>query len=633
MSRTIRTCLILLFLLSAPALIHAQTTQAKDAPATNSSSTKKTSAARGEANAVAEQRRITALSLLTSLADEAKGYHDQALRARVQARAADALWESETDRARALFQTAWAAAEEADAESARRIEEDIRKQQQTTGSSAVNTPPNIRNEVLRLASKRDRALGEEFLKKIEESREREAALSSLNRDPWMSQPSQAQRLRLATQLIQDGDIERALQYADPALTSVNVDSINFLSALREKNAVEADKRYAAMLQMAAADPASDANTVSGLSSYAFTPFLYVVFSKDGGASQMARRGQTPPPDLSTSLRAAFFNTAAQILLRPSPPADQDTSSAGRTGKYMILKRLIPLFEKYLPDRVAELRTQMAALSPDVPEGFTTGENRAVTRGIVPEDNSRDPMQRMQERLDRAKDSDERDSIYADMASSLAGSGDERARQLVDKIEETELRRQTLAYVDFQFLNNALQKKDAQEAVRLARSGELTHIQRVWGLTQAARFLIKTERSRAAELLEEAVTEARRIEQSAPERPRAFVAITAGFLEADPTRAWEMIAETIKAANAAEGFTGDDSRMTAMLRFKQGVMMNAYNVPDFDLLGIFRSLAKADLYRAIDSAKSFTGEASRANATLAIARAVLEEKQNSGARSQ
>lgn len=626
MSRTARTCLFVLALLSSPALVQAQTAPAKDEPASNASSAKKTSAARTEANALAEQRRTTALALLTALADEAKGYQDQALRARVLARAADALWESENERARALFQSAWGAAEDADAESARRLEEEMRKQQQASGGFAVRNPPSIRNEVLRLASKRDRTLGEEFLKRIEESREREAANSSLNRQPWMAQPSQAQRLRLATQLLQDNDLERALQYADPALTSVNVDSISFLSALREKSAAEADKRFAALLQMAMADPASDANTVSGLSSYAFTPFLYITFSKDGGASQMARRGPTPPPDLPAPLRAAFFNTAAQILLRPVPPVAQDTSSTGRAGKFLMLKRLIPLFEKYAPDRVAELRTQMAALSPDVPERDRTGENRAVTNGIVPEDRSRDPLQRMQERLDGAKDSDERDAIYADTASALAGSGDERARPLVDKIENTELRHQTQAYVDFQFLNNAIQKKNAEEAARLARSGELTPIQRVWGLTQAARFLMKTERPRAAELLEEAAAAARRIEASAPERPQAFIAITTGFLEADPPRAWEMIAEAVKAANAAEGFTGDDSRMTAMLSFKNGRMMNTYGAPDFDLLGIFRALAKADLYRAIDSAKSFTGEASRANATLAIARAVLEEKQ-------
>jgi hypothetical protein len=45
-----------------------------------------------------------------------------------------------------------------------------------------------------------------------------------------------------------------------------------------------------------------------------------------------------------------------------------------------------------------------------------------------------------------------------------------------------------------------------------------------------------------------------------------------------------------------------------------------------LRGVFRALAKDDLYRAIEIAKGFTGEATRANATLAIARAVLEEKQ-------
>jgi hypothetical protein len=293
---------------------------------------------------------------------------------------------------------------------------------------------------------------------------------------------------------------------------------------------------------------------------------------------------------------------------------------------MIIKRLLPLFEQHAPDRVAELRSQMAALSPDVPERDRTGENRAVTRGIVPEDNSRDPMQAMQERLDHAANATERDAIYADMAASLSGSGDARGRDLVDKIEDTELRQQTHAYVDFEFLDNALQKKDAQEAIRIARSGELTHIQRVWGFTQAARLLMKSDRSRAVELLEEATAEARRIGGSEPERPRALVAVVTGFVEADRARAWELISEAIKAGNSAEGFTGDDARMTTMLRFKNGIIMKNSNVNDFDLRGVFRALAKDDLYRAIEIAKSFTGEATRANATLAIARAVLEEKQ-------
>jgi len=575
---------------------------------------------------LAEQRRNTAISLLTALADEAKSYHDQVLRARVLARAADALWSSDAERARSLFYRAWDAAVTADEESARRMEEDIRKQQQASGAAAVTSPPNLRNEVLRLAARHDRTLGEEFLKKIDETREREAANNSMKRDPWMASASQSQRLRLAMQLLQDGDIERALQFADSIPVSVSVDSINFLSFLREKDPAAADQRYAAMLARAEADPAADANTISGLSSYVFTPFLYIVFQPKGGASQIARRAPTPPPDIAPSLRNAFFRTAAQILSRPLPPPEQDTTSAGRVGKYLVIKRLLPLFEQYAPARAVELRVQMTALMADVPEMHRTGENRAVTRGIVPEDTSRDPMQAMEERLNRAETSAERDSIYADMASSLAGSGDARGRDLVDKIEDSELRQQTRAYTDFEYLDNALQKKDAQEAIRLVRSGELTHIQRVLGLTQVARLFIKSDRERAIELLEEALNSARRIGGSDPERPRALTAISAVFIEVDRSRAWELISEVVKAGNSAEGFTGDDARVTSMLRFKNGVVMRSSNAADFDLIGVFRTLARNDLYPAIEAAKNFTGEVPRANAILAIARTVLEEKQ-------
>jgi hypothetical protein len=573
-----------------------------------------------------EQRRNTAISLLTTLADEAKNYSDQVLRARVLARTADALWTGDSERARTLFNRAWEAAVTADEESARRMEEDIRKQQQQgQGGAVVSSPPNIRNEVLRLAARRDRALGEEFLKKLEEAREREAANERARRDPWTAPASQQQRLRLAAQLLQDGDMERAIQYADPALTSVTSDAINFLSALREKDAAAADQRYSAMLERALMDPASDANTVSGLSSYAFTPFLFIAFHPGGGASQMQRRGPTPPPDLPAGLRKAFFGAAAQILLRPSLPAGQDTTSAGRAGKFLVIKRLLPLFEQHATAYVPELRMQMTALMSDVPERERTGENRAVTRGILPEDTSRDPMQVMEERLSRAENSAERDAIYTDMAASLSGGGDPRGRDLVDKIEDSELRQKTRAYTDFQYLDDALQKKDTQEAVRIARTGELTHIQRVWGLTQAARLLLKPERERAVELLEEALAAARRIGGSEPERPRALTAISSVFIEADRSRVWELLSELVKAGNSAEGFTGDDARITSVLRFKNGSMLRNSTATDFDLLGVFRTLAKNDFYPAIEAAKNFTNEVPRANAILAIARTALEEK--------
>ena len=65
------------------------------------------------------QRRAVAISLVTTLADEARSFHDQTRRARVQARAADVLWEADPERSRELFRRAWDAAETADSDTAK----------------------------------------------------------------------------------------------------------------------------------------------------------------------------------------------------------------------------------------------------------------------------------------------------------------------------------------------------------------------------------------------------------------------------------------------------------------------------------------------------------------------------------
>ena len=79
------------------------------------------------------------------------------------------------------------------------------------------------------------------------------------------------------------------------------------------------------------DPRSDANTVSGMSSYAFTPGFYVTFAADGGARWAPALDQITAPDLPSAVRNRFFQVAGAILLRPSPPPDQDFTSSCRLG--------------------------------------------------------------------------------------------------------------------------------------------------------------------------------------------------------------------------------------------------------------------------------------------------------------
>ena len=588
--------------------------------------TKKVKTNTEEADAEAAQQRTIAISLVTTLADEARSFKDQTRRARVQARAADVLWDSDPERARELFRRAWEAAETADTEAAKKRAEEIKRLESSGGPVVIRGGPDLRSEVLRLVAKRDRKLGEEFLKALDEATEKaraEAAADQRRNDPG-SRLGTSQRLTLARRLIEDGEVERALAFATPALNTVNMDSIFFLSALREKNAKLADAAFTTLLALAARDPNSDANTVSGLSSYLFTPFLYVTFEPSGGANQSRQRGPTAMPDVDAALRNNFFKVAFQILMQPLAAPDQDRTTSGQTGKYLIIKRLLPLFEQYAADMAPGLRTQMTALASYVPGTFQQGENRAVNVGIQPESAESDPYQRMQERLDRASKSEDRDAIYADYAVSLTGSGDPRARDLVDKIENTELRKSVKAYTDFQLTDQAIRNKDAAEAVRLVKTGELTSVQKVWALTSAAKLVVAAERSRATDLLEEALAESRRISSSDPDRARALTAVAVGFGEIDRVRAWEILGEVVKAANGAEDYTGEDSRISTRLQTKFMVLTTNSTAEDFDLLSVFRHLAPADLLRAVQLAKTFTGEAPRAVATLAIARSVLEK---------
>lgn len=616
-------CLLFLF-----SFVHAQAPA--DKKESNTRKPVKAKAAKAEeVDPAAAQRQVVALSLLQTLADDARSFREQRLRARVQARVADALWDSETEKARALFRRAWEAAEIEDTESDRRAAEERQKQQQSTGVSFRGRRPDLRAEVLRLAAKRDRALGEEFLAKLDEANAKEA--QDIGRqgnpptpanDPFASSAAE-KRIGLARRLLEDGDIERALQFAGPVLDQVNVGSINFLSALREKNSQAADQGFLSLLSSAERDAASDANTVSGLSSYAFTPFLYVTFSPNGGSSQNRDRPPVPRPELPSAIRSAFFRVATQILLRPLAPPDQDRTTSGRAGKYLVIQRLLPLYEEFAPQLAPALRTQMAAMSGDITDSLRSGENRAVTNGIVPDTNT-DPLNSLQERLDRARTSEERDGIYADIAVAAAGRNDPRAKDLVDKIEDADLRKRVRAYNDFQSAQTLIEDKNAVEAVRIAKTGELNSLQRVWVYTRAARLLLASDRPRAVELLEDAAVEARRIGGTDPDRARALVAVATGMMRTDRVRAWETINEAVKSANATEEFSGEDSQVSALLQTKRMVVMRSASAEDFDLLGAFRALGRDDLFRAIQLAKTLTADSPRAVATLAIARSVLEK---------
>jgi hypothetical protein len=628
--------LAILFLLSLAPAISAQDTTRKTVSqpqvaavpmATPAANNKETSAT---AKARIEQKKALGVSLLVSLANDARNYQDQKLRARTLSRIADALWEPDPEQGRTLFRKAWDAADAADQDTARKLNEERRRQQgdNPDGPVALAGGPDLRAEVLRLAAKRDRALGEELLDKLKEARKQEAtdATSPAPTNALDTPAAIRQRLRLAGQLL-ESDVERSLQFADPALGTVTMEGIDFLSFLRDKNPVAADQRYARLLAIAEADLKSDANTVSLLASYLFTPHLTVTFSPDGGQNNSQSGPRTPPPEVRPELRTAFFRTAAGVLLRPLPAKEQDRSSSGLQGKFLTIRRLLPLFEQYAPKEIAEqLRAEMSVLGQGVERDVRDlDEDNPIQPMNTPERKAEDVEKSLLDRIDRAKTSEERDAIYLQLAARTAQRGDMRARDFTEKIEDSELRAKARPFVDMNLAMNAAEKKDTEKALLLASKGELSHIQRVWLLTEAATAMPPAEREQALQTIAEALAEARRIDVSDADRPRALIAVANALLPLDRTRAWEMMLEVAKASNSAAGFNGEDGLLTMQLRTKNMTSIRTSTIDEFNLPGVFRALSQENANQAIEIARSFENEAPRATALIAVARALLSEK--------
>ena len=97
--------------------------------------------------------------------------------------------------------------------------------------------------------------------------------------------------------------------------------------------------------------------------------------------------------------------------------------------------------------VESLRGHMNALNTIISDGARRYDQDVVEQGIRAEKPAVDREQSLLDRIERAKTSDERDSLYVQLAILRCRQGDMRARDYVSKVENTEMRKQAQAYID------------------------------------------------------------------------------------------------------------------------------------------------------------------------------------------
>jgi hypothetical protein len=580
-------------------------------------------AAATERSAQSKERLAFAIQVVSSLADEARNYKDESLKVKVQARAADVLWNFNQERARAIFERAWDLAQRVDEDGRRAIEEQRRAFLSGKGGIGfIPPPPNLREEVLRLASQHDRSLAEKFLASMEEASDRDEKENKINRnwDPTEPPEAIAKRLQLARQLLENGQPDSAVAFAQPGLNRITSDGTIFLVLLRQKNAVLADRLFSTLLDRTAADPLADATSASLLASYALTPSILVTFTRRGLLMNQWT-SELPPPQLAPSLRTKVFNTISQVLMRHGSISELELTSAGLSGTCFTIRRLLPSFEQSFPSLASDLHNRLNQLTQEKDEMVSPQQRSFMNAGFEPKKSVEEPDDTLSQ-IERASSTRERNQLYAVAAQKAAMKTDPKARELADKIDDDEFRKAVRNFVDVLLINKAKEKRESEKALQLVRTAELSHFQRVWAYTEIAALLPSSAEEQAIDLITEAIDEAGRLETSKPERAEAWVAIAMNAVRVDQARKEDMLLDVVKAVNQAEGYTGEESSFTVDFSVRSNIARVSIPAPTISLANLFAALGKDDLFRAANIAHSIKSESPRAIALLASARSVL-----------
>lgn len=611
---------------------------------------------KGDAKAKERRERQQAVAALNEVAEGARALEDLEARADILSLAADALWPADEPAARAVFRRAWEAATAADLADTKRREEELRAKRTDGPSPSVNETTRARYGALQIVARRDPRAAETLLAELkpvpadedEEESGAAAAHENIRRRNVEGErglsPRGRQRLMVAWDLLLDqNEPVRAAQFAAPLVGEGPVQEfVRFVLQLRTKAPREADALYLRLLSQAASDPSADANDVLVLSCYVVSPQLFVTVSGEASVRLYAMgrengedsQGLGVPP----AVRGAFYTVAAALLLRPFPPRSSEPEVLAESAAlYFAAGRLLPFFERDAPQHAPHLRERMEALA-----GGIEGARRERLSAHMPTESMRpkNPSDPLEKFVEEMSDPVSRAERYGMRLRAVVEAARrklwDRARKLAAVIADADARREAslvIASYQVKYLTETYaddeDEDDFEQAAAFAREADVPPAVRARGLAQAAEMAArKGRRERALELLEEGVGFALRADKGTGQRLDALAVLASLAARLDGARAWELLAEVVRAANAFDAAAKETPPPPAapdaasLIQVDDREPLEKIFEP-FRTGELFATMARTDVARTLTEARALEDFETRSGALVAAARAILE----------
>jgi hypothetical protein len=560
----------------------------------------------------ATQRK--ALAQLDQLLKQSKSFEDTEVRIRIQAQIADLLWESDEQRARALFAEAFK-----EIASAKLPEQDKSIPPSYVGSDS-HFP--IRSDLIRLVSERDPSLAAKLIDSVVDQ--------PPNVDPKFlgsgyGKYSESDMLKFQFAMsITRSDPERAAKIAGDLLRKADFHrAISILQSLRGTDATRADDMFVHALSQAKQTGVITAENIRTLADYVFSGFGEGVIRFTTGAP---RQGPSESIQVSPALTAQFMELAYDAIEQWTSAARQSADSAnsranGRDrSEFTVAKLLLPFFDQHMPDKAAGIRAR-------VNEAFdkTAGGDfqNAVTRPSTVED--------LLSRSDKLNPN-EKSRIYSEaIFQAIQSRHLEEARTILERVEDEGTRSHLVLMLQrateeerYRNAQEALDRGDFDVAYELIEElGERLQVNMLSNM--ALSLFNKKENARALKVLDEAERRAAKGEDRT-DRASEMLHLAGVAARLDPNRGFEDMKLAVEAINHADPApqwqkleTATDSKSGITTRKNTGLAPLAGMLFNSG----FSVLSRADFDRILMLAKAIEMKEVSALAQIAVCRAVLK----------
>lgn len=549
-----------------------------------------------------------ALALLDDVIRQASALRRAENRLRIQTTAADLLWTRDEQRARSLYKEATSSLGEL----------------MSSISSAdpqfhnlIQPLAQLRQEVLRQMAGHDAQLALEFLRATRQPRPPQADPSYKQSDP-----ERQLEMSLASQIAAN-DPKQALEIAEKSLAKgISYQAVDLFRQLQMKDRDAAGKLAGDIItKLHSEDLAHNQEAANvALNLMQIGSQSPAIIYRPG---QNSPQSESAPPVIDQQSVRDLIDMAATAALSSSPSSH---------NLLMQLRSMMPLVEKYSPERALTLRRRYTEFDKtvDVRTRAWNEYQKLIQEGTV---------DTLLAAIDKAPP-EIRNSLYQQAAwKALNQGGDaDRARQIInDHITDPNQRNQMLLQIDRQSAELAANQGKLDEArqalSRLSSDEERANMLVQLATTTAARG----DQKAALQLL----NEARSLIGDRPRNSNQFNAqlqVASAYAQLDPARSFEIVEPLIEQVNEmiAAGEVLDGFLYSAQ-SFRDGeLLLQAYGGPINSLYFRYANeltlLARIDFDRAKSVADRFQRSEAQAMARLFVAQGVLSGQPAAGGNS-